>query len=126
MITINNLEDFKHVLTSIDNGDYSNISLNDIIVTLYQDGRIEFNAEPEAHSITLVDNNTLTTVGDWDKIFTASSYDNNCEVIKEVIEYYWNEEGIYLGNTQAPLQCNAGELSWMIEKSNKIEENNKD
>ena len=119
MITINNLEDFKRVLSSIDNGDYSNISLNDIIVTLYNDGRIEFNAEPEAHSIILVDNNTLTTVGDWDKIFTASSYDNNCEVIKEVIEHYWNEEGIYLGNTQAPLQCNAGELSWIIEESNK-------
>lgn len=113
-MTILGLDDFKTFLRDVRDGKYEGVELKDIIVTLYSDGGIEFNAEPGSHSITAKDG-TLITVGDWDKMFTVSSCDNNCEVLKEVIEHYWNEEGIYLGNIEAPLQCNATELSWMIE-----------
>ena len=114
-MTILGLDDFKTFLRDITDGKYEGVELKDILVTLYSDGGIEFNAEPDTYSITRKDDNTLVIVGDWGKIFTVSSYDNNCEVLKEVIDHYWNEEGIYLGNAPAPLQCNAIELSWMIE-----------
>ena len=117
MIIINNLEDFKHVLSSINNGDYSNISLNDIIVTLYDDGKIEFNAKQGVNIMTLSsDNNgTISVSNDWAEIFTATSYDDNKEVFSSVVDYYVDKKKL-LSTERGPLQLNLGSLRWMIEE----------
>lgn len=115
MIIINNLEDFKYILSSIDNGDYSNISLNDIIVTLYDNGRIEFNAEYGVNIMTLSPDNegTIRVPNDWTEILTASSHDDGT-IYKAVVDHY--KENTINPSEQYPLQFNAKSLEWMIEK----------
>lgn len=115
MIIINNLEDFKHVLSSIDNGDYSNISLNNIIVTLYNDGKIEFNAEQGVNIMTLSsDNNgTISIPLDWTEILTTTSYDDG-SIYKAVVNHY--KENTINPTERCLLLCNAKSLEWMIEE----------
>ena len=117
MIIINNLEDFKHVLSSINNGDYSNISLNDIIVTLYDDGKIVFGAEQDVITkvFSSVNDETIKIPFDWAEIFTVIGYDDNKEVFGSVVDYYVNKKKL-LPTEQGPLQLNLGSLKWMIEE----------